>query len=362
MTVRDFYDFYVPGKFTGAPVLALTSDRGVQIYRRDVVQVVTRGPQPPPSHLFSVTLGVPCTDAPIAFAPEAEVDRKLEAIGIVGRVKLGDAAFDDAVKIDTEARVETVQALLTSATARTELRVLLGMTGGLRIEGSTITVSVGAWQVADPARVAALFDALLGFAASLSNRDAFPYREGAPARLPIAATKRKLLPRAALALSVLVGAGAAGAYLLLVDVAPPMVPDRLSLVGQCLGAGAWLVASAVAVLALRGRVRSPRDIAVASTALLMLIPLGGVAAASANAVLPSSGGIVRHPARLVERRARKGGTYLAVTTPSGEDVRLPRHVVFHGDGPGEIIVESRVGAFGVEYVTGVVSASSRPAP
>jgi hypothetical protein len=167
----------------------------------------------------------------------------------------------------------------------------------------------------------------------------------------------------AFTLAVVLGIGAGAAFLLTGELTPPMFSNDLATVGRCAGAGAWFVCSVLALLALRGRSQSPREIALAWAALLGLIPFGGAAAELANAALPPHGAAIRHDAFLDSRPLRKGGRSLTVTTPKG-DLPVPQRIVV-GLVPYDVrhmpvIVESRVGALGAESITRVIAVPARP--
>jgi hypothetical protein len=355
---------WLSSTITGPPVLVWTSPSGVALYRREVVFSQRSGNVLPHGHAYVAALPSRCTDAPMTFTHEEADDRFLESIGIAGRVKTGDAAFDDAVAIDTEASPETVHSLLASPSSRAELRGLLVMTGRVLIEGNTITVRVGLLPAADDrAREVALFDALLRFVASLGEPGAQPFRQGAPAQVHIVPAKQVGFHRAALVLALAVGGGAALASASLHEHTAPMFPNDLATMGLCAGAAAWLVLSVLALLVLRGRHQSPREIALASAALLGLLPFGGVVAELANAALPGDGDVLRCNAFLDSRPLPKGGRSLTLTTPKGQ-LSVPERVVV-GPVPYRaqrtpVVVESRVGALGAESITRVIVVPDAP--
>jgi hypothetical protein len=359
------YDYDVlSSRLTGPPVLVWTSPRGVALYRREVTFVQKSGSRPS-GYAYVAVLPGPCTDAPMTFTHEEADDRFLESIGITGRVKTGDPAFDDAVAIDTEASSETVQSLLASPSSRAELRGLIVMTGRVWLEVNMITVKVGPLPAADDrAREVVLFDALLRFAASLGEEEgAQPFRQGAPAQVHIVPAKPKSAPRVVLVLAFTVGGGAGVASAFVWKLAPPMFPNGLATVGLCAGAAAWLVLSVLALLALRGRRQSPREIALASALLLGLVPLGGVVPRLANGALPSGGEVHRYNGLLDSYPDSNGGRSLTVTTPKGALAVPGRYVVGFVPYRAQhtpVIVESQVGALGAESITRVTVVPDAP--
>jgi hypothetical protein len=287
----------------------------------------------------------------MSLRAETGADRLGKRVGIDREVQTGDAAFDAAVYIESDAPDEDVRAALADARVRRAVRELLAA-GEARVEldpeGLTSVHNLDAARTpiaeADLDRITAL----LSEAAS-----ALPLFLAGRAR-----------PRA---LHGAVEAGAIVAGLALfcamqwLGPAAPIDPEA-----RLLGLGGGLAIALLVVpaigLAVRGRWDSASRFVCFSITALLVLPMGlYTGLCCANELLDDSPP-VRHTARVVHVRVGKGPTTyveLASWRADGRsaDLTTTYDVSNPAEKTGKMTVTTRAGRFGWEWVV-----SFRPAP
>lgn len=256
--------------------------------------------------------GAPRTLSAIVLREEGSADVLGKSMGINREVQLGDASFDEAFYIESDAPEADVRAVLTERTLPLA-RALLAKGPLVLYEGNTVArtfIDPTDEREVTPAAIEARCHALRALV------DALPYDQA------VAVAKPRRAHWAPVALAVV--AMAIVGWNLLPDAAK-VARIEPSLVGFALGALVALVVSAIAARAVRGRADSLRVAGEIAVPLVVCgTILGGVALPALDVRLDNSAGEVRElrVASATIIRPSKGSPSLRV-----------RLVATHGEAP-----------------------------
>lgn len=224
----------------------------------------------------------------IVLRREGALDRGGKSLGINREIQLGDAGFDAAVYIETEAPDAFVRDVLAAPEARAAAHDLVrGPAGGLQLDEGRLVIRLDAAQLAEPRpdEVHAVLDRLLALARALTVPKDIPSRAEIVRRRSVGHI-----------------AGLAGLWLVAVLVAvmlrPPQVLSWSPIFAALgLGLGLWALVLVVVGLVLRGAADSMRWFVICAVVFLFAVPFAGMKLA-----LLANAGLDRG-AETTERRA-----------------------------------------------------------
>ena len=297
-TAWETFADYLAGEFVAAPYLVGHASDGVEVYGRVDWLYRRRGePCVPVHHMLGVRLDAPRTDAPIEL-----------------RLNRAPAADKDFF-IESDASDETVQAVLAGPDVRAALRALLGISDVVTICPDSLRVSMSEAQFHDPQHAQERLERLAMLRRLLAFGMPSPYRTEAPNLPRIVPARSRVWPNIAMGLAAAVGVMAWVSWAHDDAAAPVSLTGPASLLGMVAGGLLWAIGTLLIALVLRGRMKRQRDVALASIALLALVPAGEAHAMVLNAAYDAGPTAVRQ-ATIQKRVVRKGnGTYFEVKTP-----------------------------------------------
>lgn len=203
----------------------------------------------------------------IVLRREGRLDRGGKALGINREIQLGDAGFDDAVYIETEAPDAFVRGVLAAPEARAAaLELVRGPAGGLQLDDGRLVIHLGAAELTEPR--ADELHATLERLIALQRALAVP--KDIPSRADIV-RRRSVGHIAGLAALWLV------AVLVAVMLRPPLVLEWGPVFAALgVGVGLWLLVLVVVGLILRGAADSLRWLLICAVAYLLAVPFAGM--------------------------------------------------------------------------------------
>ena len=228
----------------------------------------------------------------IVLRAEDALDRGGKALGINRELQLGDAAFDAAVYVESEAPDALVAQVLAAPAARAAAQALVrGPAGEVQLGEGRVTARLTADQLAGPEAAQSVLASLRALAEAMA----------VPKDMP---TRGELVRRRAVGHIF----GIAFAWLVMLALAVVLRPPQVLAWGPvfaALGIGGllWLVVCVPLALVLRGAPDSMRWLTLSAAAFLLTTPFAGMKLAlSANAALDAGPEeALRLPVRVVDR-------------------------------------------------------------
>jgi hypothetical protein len=292
----------------------------------------------------------------------------VKSAGLVRELQTGDAAFDEAIFIDTDAADATVLSLLERPDVREAVRVLVGWANEIVIDPTELHVTTNAGCPGAPRSWQEAVEAFVVLADRIHSTERSPYRSASVARRATFAPSQRLPALTYDVALVLSGVALFSAGLFNSLQVPPTLPGRADAYGIAMGAAAWLVASVPIVLVLRRHSNLNRT-AVAVSALATFLLLGRVLGPIINATY-ATGPATMHTGCTLHGQwiaSPKGQSYFVwdLTTPWRKDarsIRVPRERIRSAMRsrddtmlPRDIpcVVTTRPGALGSEWIVSI---------
>jgi hypothetical protein len=230
---------------------------------------------------------------------ESRMDRLGKSLRINREVQTGDALFDDAVYIESDAADADVIAVLGEDRARRAVVALLDLGFkqiGINDLGDTLTAGyqTSNFAAVDPVRLRPAAEHLRAIARSLPRFSGPVVRPSFWDRATFAVTG-----------SIVFAIGALIALLSFKSAYPPITADA-SGTGMLVGLAAWIVALPILVLLLRGRATSFRMLIICASVLLAGLPMSAVASTIGMNGALDDARPVAHPTHVLGTRTVRG--------------------------------------------------------
>ncbi|MBZ5708892.1 hypothetical protein [Nannocystis pusilla] len=284
----------------------------------------------------------------IVLRAEDAIDRGGKALGINRELQLGDAAFDAAVYVESEAPDALVAQVLAAPAARAAAQALVrGPAGEVQLGEGRVTAKLTAAQLEAPAAAPELLASLRALAEAMAVPKDMPTRAELVRRRPVGHIF-------AIAFAWLV------TLALAVVLRPPQVLAwQPVFAGIGIGALLWLAVCGGLALVLRGAPDSLRWLSICAAAFLLTTPFAGMKLALyANAALDAGAEeALRLPARVVDRGETR--VVIEVEGPAPGQSRTRLHVPMDrvvgtlSEAPGTLTLTIRPGALGWAWLVDV---------
>jgi hypothetical protein len=284
----------------------------------------------------------------IVLRAEDALDRGGKALGINREPQLGDAGFDAAVYVESEAPDAQVAEVLASAAARAAAQALVtGPAGEVQVGEGRVSARLGAEHLESPEPARALLVPLRALASALA----------VPKDMP---TRGELVRRRRVGHIF----GLAFAWLVTLALAVVLRPPQVLTWGPVfaalgLGGALWLALCAPLALVLRGAPDSLRWLTISAAAFLLTTPFAGMKLALlANAWLDAGPATAeRRPVALVDRSETRVLLDVEGLVPGEARTRLvvptDKVVGSLASAPRSLLITTRPGALGWPWLVDV---------
>lgn len=289
---------------------------------------------------------------PILFRKETSTDRFGKRIGLNVETETGDAVFDDEVYVETDARRDDVEALLSDATTRQAILQLLrmGVTSVEMFRGASSLRAQAVRPTAEVVRSTPKIVELLGVIA-----DNLPAFESSPAG------RSGPLGPAIVAVASMLGAFLAFVFGMLAGSKFQILQPGAVLSCVGVGLGVWVAACVLTFVLVRGRSDALRTFAFVFFSGVFAFPSATVGvAATANALLDQSK-VTSHEVRIRRRwitTSKNNKTYHLEVESWRKDqetfeVTVPANLYGAVYESGHLRVDTGEGRFGWEWIVRV---------